>query len=234
MKRFVCLLLCLCLCGCTKISGSLQNRLNTALAEAERAPVNAPNNRKTFYSYYLDPSLGRIYSTETGNVFSRGGRSFVMNLDIASIINDKYYPSKDNPHAFALTGTKIAERTGVYTDAEGNETGYRVTIREYVEDEVIISAECGFMRFDSLCTYVEAPGMAAAMLEISRSVTVATSEVLSAYTIREGIDYAGTPVELFEDKAPENGSIEELLVGYDGRSSSESQETQEQTPQNNE
>ena len=113
MKRIVCMLLCFCLMGCSKITGSLQNRLNTALSEAERAPVNAPNNRKTFYSYYLDPSLGRIYSTETGNVFSRGGRSFVMNLDIASIINDKYYPGQDNPHAFALSGKKIAERTGL-------------------------------------------------------------------------------------------------------------------------
>lgn len=233
MKRFVCVLLCLILSGCSKISGSLQNRLDAALRAAESAEVSAPNNRKTFYSYYLDPSLGRIYSTETGNVFSKNGTSFVMNLDVPSIINDKYYPNKDNPHAFALSGEKIAEKTGVYTDAAGNETGYRVMIMEYDADEVIVSAECGYMRFDSLCTYNMAPSMAAAMLEISRSVTVSVQEVLSAYTIREGIDYAGTPVELFEDKAPENGSIEELLIGYDGRSVPSDEETAQEQGENN-
>ena len=75
---------------------------------------------------------------------------------------------------------------------------------------------CGYMRFDSLTDISSAPAIAAKMIEISRTITVDSTEVLAAYTRKEGIDYVGTPVELFEEKAPENGNIEEILVGYDG------------------
>lgn len=227
MKRMVCLILCLLLTGCTKVSGSLQSRLEQQISAASEHAVNSPNSRKTYYSYYLDPSIGRISSTETGNVFSLNGVQFVMNLDVASIINEKYYPDSPVLHSYALDADVIAETSGKVKDRSGEELAYNARVCQYQDDLYVLNVDCGYIRFESLCGINEAPLIAARMIEIARSVTVSAGEVLAAYTTLEGIDYAGTPVELFEDKAPENGSIEELLVGYEGRSSQSEDENEE-------
>ncbi len=217
MKKILCLVLCLFMASCSNISGSIQSRLDERISACENAPLKTPNNRKAYYSYYLDPSIGRIHSTGTGNVFSLDGDSFVMNLDVSKIINEKYYPEKEVARIDSLNTEKLAERSGTVTDLSGNEMPYHIVVSWCDDQEALVSVECGYMKFDSLCNTNTAPFIAEAMIAIGRTVSVSTAEVLSAYTTREGIDYVGTPVELFEDRTPENGSIEELLIDYDGR-----------------
>ena len=221
MKKIFCLILVLFLSSCSEYRGSVQSRLDQQISACENSAISNPNNRKTYYSYYLDPSIGRVYSTGTGNVFSLDGVSFVMNLDVAKIINEKYYPLKLDIHEYALGGDVLAQREGTVRDISGSEIPYRAAILLAKDMEVLVSVECGYMKFDSLCNTNIAPVIAAKMIEIGRSVSVSTTEVLNAYTTLSGIDYAGTPVELFENKAPENGSIEELLVDYEGRATPE-------------
>lgn len=233
MKRLISILLCMMITGCTKISGSLQSRIEEQIAAAANAPIMPANNRKTFYSYYLDPSLGRISSTDTGNVFSLDGVSFVMNLDVAKIVNEKYYPDQSVDHASPAKGETAAFAEGTVYDAYGNELNYQITVSECGAGLYLLNGECGYMHFESVCDQNKAPAIAARMITISRSAEIQPSEVLAVYTRREGIDYTGTPVELFEDKAPENGSIEELLVGYEGRTvSPEKEETEQETEKN--
>ena len=221
MKKIFCLILVLFLSSCSEYRGSVQSRLDQQISACENSAISNPNNRKTYYSYYLDPSIGRVYSSGTGNVFSLDGVSFVMNLDVAKIINEKYYPLKLDIHEYALGGDVLAQREGTVRDISGSEIPYRAAILLAKDMEVLVSVECGYMKFDSLCNTNIAPVIAAKMIEIGRSVSVSTTEVLNAYTTLSGIDYAGTPVELFENKAPENGSIEELLVDYEGRATPE-------------
>jgi len=236
MKKILCLILVLFLCACSEYRGSVQSRLDQQISACENSAISNPNNRKTYYSYYLDPSIGRVYSTGTGNVFSLDGVSFVMNLDVAKIINEKYYPLKLDIHEYALSGEVLAQRDGTVTDISGNEIPYHAAVLLAKDMEVLVSVECGYMKFDSLCNTNIAPVIAAKMIEIGRSVSVSTAEVLNAYTTLAGIDYVGTPVELFEDKAPENGSIEELLVDYEGKVTPQEQpeETAEPEKENNE
>ena len=217
MKKLLAILLCIMICGCSKISGSLQSRLEQQIDAASEKPVAAANNRKTYFSYYLDPSIGKVSSDATSNVFTADGIEFAMSLDVAKIINEKYYPEQTVSHEQALKLDVIAETQGILTDRSGNDIPYEAKIYQYDENYVLLALSSGYVNFEAMCRENNAPAIAGRMIEISRSVNVSSQEVLAAYTTREGIDYAGTPVELFENKAPENGSIEELLVGYDGR-----------------
>lgn len=218
--------------GCAKISAGIQPRLDAACAEAVSHPLSSANNRKKYYSYYLEPSIGRITSTETGNEFLIGSERFVMNLDVAAIINEKYYPEETVSHDLALSGTVIASASSSLICADGSEMPYSVVIEKTGEDDCLIHVTAGYMSFEGFASQASAPAVAGEMLKISRSVIVDKQEVLAAFTTMEGIDYVGTPVELFEDKAPENGSIEELLVDYDGRprSTQEAETSEEERP----
>lgn len=241
MRKFLLLMACLLMLnGCTMISAGIQPRLDQACAEAVSHPLSSANNRKQYYSYYLEPSVGRMASTETGNEFLMGSDRFVMNLDVAAIINEKYYPEQQIIHDYAIRGSVIAQAEGTMTCVDGSEKPYSVVIEQSDENECLIHVSAGYMSFEGFATEATAPAVAAEMLKISRSVTVESQEVLAAFTTMEGIDYVGTPVELFEDKAPENGSIEELLVDYDGQprvtpgSEEGSEEPQEEGEENNE
>ena len=234
MKRLAAALMILFMVsGCTKITDPLSARLDAKTEEVLQAPVQPANNRKLFYSYYADPSVGRISSTATGNVFSCDGITFVMNLDAGRIVNEKYYPDASDTCSHQITGDIAAEKKGIMTDRSGNEKEYHIVITRISETDYLVSLRAADMSFSAVTGEADAPSAAAAMLKIARSVTVDHNEVMAAYSSREGIDYLGTPVELFEETAPENGSIEELLVGYDGRSAQPAQEENQESEQEN-
>lgn len=216
------------------MSGDVQSRLDAAVSQALSSEPASANNRKEFYSYYLDPSVGRLASTATANEFQTGGSRFVMNLDVASIINSVYYPEETVSHDYALSGGEIARAAGTMTTAGGEEQPYEIVIEKTEDDRCLIHVSAGWMSFECLCDEALAPAAAGQMLKISRSVSVDTTEVIAAFTTKEGIDYVGTPVELFEDKAPENGSIEELLVDYNGVPEDKDVPDSEGTPQEEE
>ena len=46
---------------------------------------------KQYYSYYIQPSIGRRESTEISNVFVLNDDEFVMNLNVSSVIKNEYY-----------------------------------------------------------------------------------------------------------------------------------------------
>jgi hypothetical protein len=218
------------LTGCAKIRSDVQTRLDAAVADALGGPLASANNRKEFYSYYIDPSVGRLASTATANEFQTGGTRFVMNLDVASIINSVYYPEEAVSHDYALSGGEIASSYGTMKGYNGEELPYEIVIEKTEDGRCLIHVSAGWMSFECLCDEALAPAAAGQMLKISRSVSVDTTAVIAAFTTKEGIDYVGTPVELFEEKAPENGSIEELLVDYNGVPEDKSAANEEGTP----
>lgn len=234
MKKLLCLLFSVfLLSGCTKITVSVQNRLEEACRLALNASVPSVNNRKQFYAYYLDPSLGRVSSTLTGNEFRMGSVRFVMNLDVARLINEKYYPEETVSHIYAVDGNEAAYTKGTLINTSNEELPYEIHVIQVDEDIFAVCADAGYMSFQCMCNLNDVPAAAGQMLMISRSVTVDRQEIMNAFTTLEGITYAGTPVELFEEKVPENGSIEELLIDYEGRKTQpeESSENPETVPE---
>ena len=217
------------LAGCAAPSGSLSASLEQRVDEAAAQTVSVSNNRKQFYSYYIDPSIGKVSSTSTGNVFSCDGSLFVMNLDVPGIINAKYYPDAAASEVDLSFAEVMAEKEGTCTDASGNEIPYSVTVSKLDTGQFITVVRCNHVMLYGICDEAYVPNLAARMLVISRTVTVNTEEVLLAYSKQEKIDYIGTPVQLFEEIPPENGSIQELLTDYPG--AQEPQEDSEAGPE---
>ena len=70
MKKFWIVLSILMLCGCSANAAGLQNSLNQKIKKVIQQPAMCiADNHKTLFSYYAEPSVGRIESTMTSNVF---------------------------------------------------------------------------------------------------------------------------------------------------------------------
>ena len=97
MKRLLTvlsLLAAVLLTGCTKAEGTYQEQLNQRIEQAITDATAGPTFSHGIYSFYKEPSVGRISSEETSSVFTQDGVKFVMNLNVSSIVNTKYYEGK--------------------------------------------------------------------------------------------------------------------------------------------
>lgn len=208
------------LTGCTyQRDFHLQDALNAELANAQESVIFKPNMNKKYYAYYLYPYIGRHNSTQSGNVLNYRGTQFVMNLNIASLINQKYYAdAKDDTDSFLDCA---ASSSGEYEDY-WNET-HSFEIHIYNLDEYYVTVfSSDTVEFYAVSDPIKAAELASEMLKMARSVTVNTSEVIAAYSYKETVDYENEKIELFKSVAPESGRIEELFEDY-----SESTEVEE-------
>lgn len=213
MKKIVLTsLMLLFLTGCTyQNTFQLQDALNEELSEAMQAPSFKPNRNKTYYSYYLYPYIGRHKSTQSGNVLNYRGTQFVMNLNIASLINQKYYTEADEDTD--SLNTPSASAGGEYEDYWKETHAYQIDIYE-VNDYYVTVFQSDTVEFYSVSGAIRSAELAAEMLKTARSVKVNISEVVAAYSYKETIDYKSEKIELFKSVAPQSGRIEELFEDY--------------------
>ena len=215
MKRMIIALLSmLILCGCTQYDSiDLQGRLQEQIDAAQSWQVSEATNSKPFYSYYLPRDIGRFESTASGNLFCIDGVRVAMSLNTAAIINTKLYPSKIEK-TVELTGkTRVAYMESEYTDINGDAHAFQTAIFDlgntyavgFVSDTVLLQATC---------TAIQAGVIAGRMLQIARSVTVNTDQIVTYYSNQVPEITNQEKVELFDTQAPENGRIEELFEDH--------------------
>jgi hypothetical protein len=198
--------------GCTKFSGSYEDELNRRVERAVTCRVAQPNYAHDVYSYYREPSVGRISSDVTSNTFLMDGVKFVMNLRVSSIINQKYYA--DAPDSSTLMNMEqIAESTGTFLDYTGSEHPFRVTLYQLAE-QIYVYTVTDQVEFFAIASGLQALQTAETMVRMARSVRVDNDAVIAEYSGRQTIDYSRKRLELFQNIVPENGVIEELFEGY--------------------
>lgn len=211
MKKIMAAVLCLLLCGCGTLRADPQARLNERIVQAQSWMVAKPNYTKRYYSYYGGPDLGRLGSDMTSNRFSSGGIQFVMNLDVSGIINEKYYDEIKGTQLKPDPSRIIASSKGSYEDTQGNEYPFEVSVCGIGSDYAVL-LHAGYLDFCAVCDLFSTADIAREMLLLARSVRISREEVLKDFTILESISYEGEKIKLFDDMAPESGSIEELFV----------------------
>ncbi|MEG0076329.1 hypothetical protein [Anaerorhabdus sp.] len=210
MRRF-CLVLVACLLfGCAQSTQSLEANIQKELDFANTLATVEGDNRKDFYSYYIEPSIGKVSSNPSNNVFLKDGVQFVMNLNVSKIISEKYY-------ADALTGDDVAtkenllfELDGQYDDGLLNSYDYRCQVYQY-ENAYMLLLETQYMNFYTVANANQLPGIASEMLKIARTVRVHKDEIISAYSSKEAIQYKKEALNLFEVAVPENGRVDEMI-----------------------
>ncbi|MBQ1324796.1 MAG: hypothetical protein IIY52_02120 [Solobacterium sp.] len=203
-------LLVLCT-GCTVVSSSLEQQTDAALEQTEKQQAARPNYDHLYYSYYLQPGIGRISSDETGNVFSFNGVKFTMNLNVRGIINSAYYTGAANE---TLSGKQLMKHEGKYRDADNIEHMYVLCLYRAGE-QVYIDYEDDRVCMGACTDEGHVPDTAAAMLATAMSVRVDRVLVLDTFSHREMISSTRKKLDLFERISPESGVIDELLVNSD-------------------
>ncbi len=213
--KFVLAIGVLLLTSCASNGNSIQSVLDHVSQES----VHTPNNQKTYYAYYLPSGIGRMDATQTSNTFNVNGHTFVMNLDVASILHET------NPQESHLFDRKKASDSfqGSYIDGNGKEIQYLLEIYPSGNQNIV------YLKTDTLefCSYTYAMDVAQiveAMMRIARSTTVYRKQVIADFRLQNQITYETKKVELFENLVPENGTIDDLLIDPEEKNVSEDDE----------
>ena len=199
----------LLLSGCSTKTIDLQNTINQALAESTAEKLFSNNMNKQLYSYYLPTNIGRYQSTQSTNVFCDRGRKFIMNLNVANIIQDAYYKDQEAEQATSFK-EPIAQLDGGYAD--GQESYHAYTVSVYDQQGYYITVfESDVVEFYAVSNACSVAALCKDMMRIARSLKVNVTEVKNMYSHKQNVDYKSEKIELFEQLVPESGRVEELF-----------------------
>ena len=203
------LLMTLVLSGCTQVSGDLNGRVKKSIADALALPASQANRNKTFYSYYIEPSVGRYSGNNTGNVFTYEGAKFLMNLNVPVIINEDAYP-QSTADGIESIADPVVDQSGTYLDS--SEINHTYRLRIYQQDAVFLTAlNTDTVKFYAVTDQVKAADLAGEMLKIAKSVEVNEKTVLAAYTNHQTLNYETEKVQLYNEVVPESGAVSDLI-----------------------
>ena len=214
MKKFWIVLSILMLCGCSANPAGLQTALSQKINQVIQQPALCiADNHKTLFSYYAEPSVGRMESTMTSNVFLIDNVEVVMNLDISTVINTKYYPDVlTHPKA---NGDEIVFISGLLGTCDGNDYEYSVSVYLLNNGKYYVDVQTHYVNFYSAVDYVMIDDVVVQMLKIARSVEVNEFEIINYYSSKPTDEHEREKVDLFQQEIAESGRLDELLGGVD-------------------
>lgn len=229
MKRWLIglVLMVFALSGCTAITATtLNQQLKQAVQAAASVDLKAANNiQKELYTYYLPPHLGRIQSTETASILRAGNVNILMNLDVIDVIADTYYESKNAFKQLVAQSQSLLSLEGELTNTQQKTMAYKVTVIDIGNSDVLMTLESGYFILTTITARVDAADILEDMVILVRSAIVDKEKVLLAYSSRESIDYQQETINLFEQIAPESGSVLDMIGGDDPFEGNESDPT---------
>lgn len=211
MKKAVAfsVLLTMILSGCADASGDLPTRVRNAVEIVLDHTPSKANKNKTYYSYYIEPSVGRYSSDETGNVFTYDGARILMNLNIPVIINSETYPDSTDDGTDTIA-SPLVELKGTYQDSENVQENYRLCIYQD-GNEYLTMLSTDTVNLFSLSDKNKTVSIAAEMVKIARSVQVNEETVINVYTNHKKLNYETEKIDLYNEIVPESGNINELI-----------------------
>ena len=211
VKRVVLLLLSLCLLGCTNYPEDLNGLLNQKIEYVFTLPVDKPIYNHKYYSYYLEPSVGRITSSQTSNTFNYMNHPFVLNLNVSGIIRSSIYPN-DLVEGLKLSELPlIAQNEGEYSNYDEEIHPYTVNLYQ-IHNGVLVLFHSDTIDFYSICDKYTAVEMVQVMMRIARSIHIDRELVVSTFSRQQVISNKKEAIQLFQNLAPESGVIEQLFV----------------------
>ena len=214
MKPIWMLLAVLMLCGCSANYADFETAMNQKIEKVIQQPALCiADNHKTLFSYYTEPSIGRMDSTMTSNVFLIDNVEVVMNLDISTVMNTKYY--SDVVTSSKANGNEIYFFTGMLSSCDGNEYEYSVSVYLLNNGKYYVDVQTHYVNFYSAMDYVMIDDVVVQMLKIARSVEVNELEIISYYSSKPADEHQREKVDLFQQEIAENGRLDELIGGVD-------------------
>lgn len=203
------------LAGCSDISvSSLNAQLRQAVQKAAEVQLSATNNiQKNLYTFYLPPHIGRVQSTETASILRVSNINLLMNLDVIDVIADTYYESENVFKKLVAQTQSQVSFEGTLTSVQQKPISYKVTVIDLGNREVLLTLEGGYFILTAIVPVADTATILEDMVLLVRSAIVDKKQVLVDYSTRESIDYQQETINLFEQIAPESGSVLDMIYG---------------------
>lgn len=203
------------LAGCSDISvSSLNAQLRQAVQKAAEVQLSATNNiQKNLYTFYLPPHIGRVQSTETASILRVSNINLLMNLDVIDVIADTYYESENVFKKLVAQTQSQVSFEGTLTSVQQKPISYKVTVIDLGNREVLLTLEGGYFILTAIAPVADTATILEDMVLLVRSAIVDKKQVLVDYSTRESIDYQQETINLFEQIAPESGSVLDMIHG---------------------
>ncbi len=228
MRKIGMLLLMLLLLGCSANPAELEDDLKLSLMhQAQKPTACLADNHKPLFSYYAEPSVGKRESTETSNVFLIWDTEVVMNLDISTVMNSKYYP--DAMSIKKKTDDEIVYLHDKYIDCKGDEYDYVLSLYLLQNGKYYVDFQTHFVNFYAAVDFALIDEIVTQMMKISQSVEVDELAVITYYSSKPADEHEREKVDLFQEQIAENGRLDELL-GTDNSGSFEEDEMEFENP----
>ncbi len=208
------LLLVFLLAGCSVTAIDIKTQITVALADASQTRLLMNQSlRKANYVYYLPPDVGRKESTQSSTLLVSHNTNIMMNLDIVSILSDRFYKtdSLELLRAFIAAGEPIYKYSEATVDLDQKSLPFSVSILPVQGTIVLISLQTRYFLFSAIAPFALAPDLLYNMLLIARTCRVNTDEVIARYSNRETINYQKETLEIFSQLAPDSGKVIDMI-----------------------
>lgn len=211
MKRLICcMLLIFTLSGCVKTD--INKEVQSVLKKEEKVKaISYITNQKKYYSYYLPPEVGRMKSTQISEMFKKNNISFVMNLDVSSIVIDEYYTENETEEKIRKTekNDKVKTFYGTVKNSKKETLDYSVKIEKMKNNEYYVILDTEYVDFYAIVPKTEIKNILKAEFKILKSVRIQKDLVLKDFTLKvEQKENNDFPII---DQQPD-GSLTDLIV----------------------
>ncbi len=211
MKKLSILFLSILLVGCSVSTESFEAELKQKLETVSQWRAVSPDNRKHYYSYYIEPGVGRRKSEDSYSIFIKEDVEFVMNLNVPQILKENYYSGDTQERQVTEPEEFLFRIQGEYSDYEDVISKYQCDV--YLKGNIYyLVMETRYMNFYTTGSRAEIMTVAGEMLKIARTISIKEEEIISHYSSKEVIEYEREQLQLFEVMIPENGRIDEMLA----------------------
>lgn len=197
--------------GCSE-KKDLKSSVDSAFSD-EKSNALKVNNYTQYIEYYLPSDVNEQESDLLSFVFDVDGSEFIMNINIAGVINNKYYTEaalKDE--GFFDSSKMIYSKTGKYINVAQKEINYFVKAYDYGQECLIYFLSNQVSSY-AYCQKTKAELVASKIFQMAKNSDVKEEEIIANFSSKDVIDYKKGIVDLFENIFPVDGRIEDIIIG---------------------
>ncbi len=201
------------LCGCQSNIGAvdIQQSLIQALDEANSLPTAQADNKKVFYSFYLEPEVGRLKANETSSILKYKETKFAMNLNISKIVNAQNY-GDIIPSTIKLNDEYlIATVNGEYADFDNSIYPYQSYVYQLSDNEYYLTIDTQYVFFSAIGNASQIIDVVKPIMKIAKSIEINSDAIMLEYSAKERITFEGEELSLYDEIIPTEGRVIDMI-----------------------
>ena len=204
--------MCILLCSCAPASEDIRTELNAVFKTENVRETIRRNNYSDYIDYYVPSDTSQMECSTLASRFSYNNASFIMEVNVSGIINERYYPEEELAQEDFFDDSKLIYfRKSTYTDTDGNEHDYLYKVYSY-GDEVLSCFTSRDLIFYGYGNKGDLIAMSSRILLMAKGAVVRGNDVISAYSSKNEVDYEKKQVNLFETIMPVNGNVSDFMI----------------------